>query len=286
LRHFAGARQKFTQKERDNETGLDYFGARYFASTQGRFTGVDRAPIKRKHLINPQDLNRYSYVANNPLAFIDPDGEEKVTIIIRTFIPQKQVMTPAGPVKGDGRNVGDKGTNRTEFRITVETNINKDGGKIISDTQRRAGMSEGPTVTPTYVPGIGAVPIPGFGKSQATDLGNKMQVAANRILKDTVELTATHAVAYPGIPGTPDINYNLNIQVVDIEGRITMSVEGMHDGFPGLEVYGVREGSNQEQLVNSYDPRDAGAGGSALIGDPDTKLKRQTKELERDRKPQ
>ena len=36
-----GARQKFTQKERDNETGLDYFGARYYASTQGRFTSTD-----------------------------------------------------------------------------------------------------------------------------------------------------------------------------------------------------------------------------------------------------
>jgi RHS repeat-associated protein len=36
-----GVRQKFTSKERDNETGLDYFGVRYYASTQGRFTGVD-----------------------------------------------------------------------------------------------------------------------------------------------------------------------------------------------------------------------------------------------------
>src|SRR5713226_4392220 len=34
-------RQKFTSKERDNETGLDYFGARYYASAQGRFTGAD-----------------------------------------------------------------------------------------------------------------------------------------------------------------------------------------------------------------------------------------------------
>jgi RHS repeat-associated protein len=36
-----GARQKFTQKERDNETGLDYFLARYYSSTQGRFTSPD-----------------------------------------------------------------------------------------------------------------------------------------------------------------------------------------------------------------------------------------------------
>ena len=34
-------RQKFTQKERDNESGLDYFGARYYSSAQGRFTSAD-----------------------------------------------------------------------------------------------------------------------------------------------------------------------------------------------------------------------------------------------------
>ncbi len=34
-------RQTFTQKERDNETGLNYFGATYHASTQARFTSVD-----------------------------------------------------------------------------------------------------------------------------------------------------------------------------------------------------------------------------------------------------
>ena len=42
-----GVRQHFTQKERDNETGLDYFGARYYASMQGRFTGVDPYDINQ-----------------------------------------------------------------------------------------------------------------------------------------------------------------------------------------------------------------------------------------------
>jgi RHS repeat-associated protein len=281
-----GTRQKFTQKERDIETGLDYFGARYYGSTQGRFTSVDPVAIKLKHLTNPQDLNRYAYVANNPLAFFDPDGREKITIIIRTFIPQKQVMTPLGPVKGDGRNVGEPGTYRTEFKITVETDMRKNGGNVFVDAKGRAGVSEGPIVTPTYVPGIGPVPMPGYGKSQATDLDNKMHAVAIRPLKDTVDITATHAVGYPGVPDSPTIDYSLNITLVDNKGRITMSVEGMHDGFPGLEIYGVREGSTKEQLVNSYDPRDTGAGPGELIGDPDTKLRRQTKELERDRKPQ
>lgn len=66
-----GSRQKFTLKERDIETGLDYFGARYYANTQGRFTSVDSVA---GYLSNPQSLNRYSYVLNNPLKFVDPTG--------------------------------------------------------------------------------------------------------------------------------------------------------------------------------------------------------------------
>src|SRR5439155_20965353 len=67
-------RQKFTQKERDNETGLDYFGARYFASTQGRFTSADPITVTADRLVDPEQLNLYAYVRNNPLAFIDPTG--------------------------------------------------------------------------------------------------------------------------------------------------------------------------------------------------------------------
>jgi RHS repeat-associated protein len=68
-----GARQKFTQKERDNETGLDFFEARYFASVQGRFTSPD--PLLSSGAVeSPQSWNRYSYVLNNPLKLIDPDG--------------------------------------------------------------------------------------------------------------------------------------------------------------------------------------------------------------------
>lgn len=66
-----------TQKERDNETGLDYFGARYYASAQGRFTGTDPGPFTPA---DPQNFNRYSYVQNNPLKFIDPTGERLVLL--------------------------------------------------------------------------------------------------------------------------------------------------------------------------------------------------------------
>jgi RHS repeat-associated protein len=66
-------RQKFTGKEKDDETGLHFFGARYYSSVAGRFTSVDKgAP----DALSPQSWNRYSYVRNNPLSYIDPDGNK------------------------------------------------------------------------------------------------------------------------------------------------------------------------------------------------------------------
>ncbi len=69
-------RQKFTSKERDNETGLDYFGARHHSGMQGRFTSADPKILGIKQVINPQRWNRYTYALNNPLAFYDPDGQD------------------------------------------------------------------------------------------------------------------------------------------------------------------------------------------------------------------
>ncbi len=64
-------RVKFTGKERDGETGLDYFGARYMSAAQGRFTGADPIFGDRN---DPQSWNMYAYARNNPLLYTDPDG--------------------------------------------------------------------------------------------------------------------------------------------------------------------------------------------------------------------
>jgi len=65
--------QKFTGQERDSETGLDYFHARYYASSQGRFTSGDPL-LASGEVSNPQTWNRYAYVMNNPVNFTDPSG--------------------------------------------------------------------------------------------------------------------------------------------------------------------------------------------------------------------
>jgi RHS repeat-associated protein len=66
-------RQKFTLKERDTETGLDYFLARYYSSAQGRFSSPDPL-LSSGRLTEPQSWNRYNYCSNNPLNIIDPNG--------------------------------------------------------------------------------------------------------------------------------------------------------------------------------------------------------------------
>ena len=69
---------KFTGKERDSESGLDYFGARYYASNVGRWISADWAQkpeaVPYSKLDDPQSLNLYEYVGNNPLNKADPDG--------------------------------------------------------------------------------------------------------------------------------------------------------------------------------------------------------------------
>ena len=71
----------FTGKERDAESGLDYFGARYYSNGLGRFISADWSakpdPVPYADIDNPQTLNLYSYVGNNPILHADSDGHAK-----------------------------------------------------------------------------------------------------------------------------------------------------------------------------------------------------------------
>jgi RHS repeat-associated protein len=60
-------------KERDAETGLDYFIARYYSGSLGRFMSPD-LPLLDQNPGDPQSWNLYTYVRNNPLSWTDPDG--------------------------------------------------------------------------------------------------------------------------------------------------------------------------------------------------------------------
>jgi RHS repeat-associated protein len=70
----AGTGSRYTGKEIDTESGNDYFSSRYYGSNMGRFMSPDPSGLYFAAPENPQTLNLYSYVGNNPLHYTDPSG--------------------------------------------------------------------------------------------------------------------------------------------------------------------------------------------------------------------
>ena len=75
---YACGQSLFTGKERDSDSSLDNFTARYYSSQMGRFMSPDWSAspedVPYADFGNPQSLNLYGYVKNNPLSLTDPDG--------------------------------------------------------------------------------------------------------------------------------------------------------------------------------------------------------------------
>jgi RHS repeat-associated protein len=137
-----------TQKERDNETGLDYFNARFYGSMQGRFTSVDAIMMTNDRLVDPQTINLYQYCRNNPLAYTDPfgmdihaDGTDELRKRAIADIKKRTGLELAADKKGnlvyaDGKRPdGLKGAaaviaNAVDNKKTVEISLQQNNGTI------------------------------------------------------------------------------------------------------------------------------------------------------------
>lgn len=100
--------KRFVGKEKDEETGLSYFGARYEDAKIGRFIAVDPVRVvepatsktNEKILLNPQRLNFYSYGLNNPYRYIDPDGREPLLNDVMSRIVSSEAFIRFGEAIG------------------------------------------------------------------------------------------------------------------------------------------------------------------------------------------
>ena len=93
-------RRLFSGKERDAESGFDYFGARYYASGIGRFTATDPVTLISSAQADPQLWNKYAYVRNSPLGHTDPDGRCPDACVVEAGVAygvyETVVVTAAG----------------------------------------------------------------------------------------------------------------------------------------------------------------------------------------------
>lgn len=72
----------FSGKAADTNTGLSYFGARYYDPVLGRFVGIDPAAFDPDNL---HSFNRYTYANNNPYRYVDPDGHSPVDVVFFVY---------------------------------------------------------------------------------------------------------------------------------------------------------------------------------------------------------
>ncbi len=133
---------KFTGKERDLESGLDEFGARYYASSTGRFSSSDPVAMAANRIADPQQINLYAYARNNPLIFVDPTGE---TIDFANKDSEKkfnEYVQTLDPDSDEYKTVIQLQSSDINYVINVGTGLNTDG----SDSQEGHTTTDGKNV--------------------------------------------------------------------------------------------------------------------------------------------
>lgn len=96
-------KHKFTGKELDESDNLYYYGARYYDPSIGRFISAD--PVDGD-LWNPQSQNKYSYVLNNPLKYVDPTGQSAESILQWSWTAGGFASQFDGPAPGPADLIG------------------------------------------------------------------------------------------------------------------------------------------------------------------------------------
>jgi len=143
-----GVGSRYTNKERDTETGNDYMFARYYNSATGRFLSPDWSakiePVPYAKLGDPQSLNLYSYVLNNPMDKTDPNGHcgESETAKPCKVKDIKMKATPSNPnvVKQDMEGKGGVGP-VTGVRATITDSIKVTGNPQVSVREQNSTVN-------------------------------------------------------------------------------------------------------------------------------------------------
>ncbi|MBI2577189.1 hypothetical protein HYV84_08305, partial [Candidatus Woesearchaeota archaeon] len=123
------SRFTFTGKEMDKGTGLMYYGARYYSPSFKRFTQPDSVIAD---VYNPQNLNRYSYVMNNPVKYTDPTGKwiEYVVEYLTIVLTAMSILELKNNIENRINGIEQEESNQANFVISNPLIGSSAGGEI------------------------------------------------------------------------------------------------------------------------------------------------------------
>ena len=273
---------QFTSKERDSESGLDDFGARFYSSYWGRFMSPDE-PFYDGDIHDPQKLNLYSYVRNNPLNSTDPDGHrveicdtngQNCTSVSNDAYAQAQqqdqynhapTLNQLQKTEGESQNITDSNGNvvGTATRYNDENapveGINPEGEKFLAGYGMGAGIGRAFSAAWGTVAGW-------FGRGAAETVGATAgKATVQDILQGAVDEGGSRAQIFskPGgfAQATKDFealegqSQNLGrVQVKDLPGGQGRAVlrNFSSDGRPTLEIQPA--GGGYKSTAIRYNP--------------------------------
>jgi RHS repeat-associated protein len=140
---------KFTGKERDTETNLDYFGARYYANVLGRFITPDWAAkataVPYGDFADPQSLNLYSYVRNLPSTRLDLDGHDFASAWqkVKDAVSQISIKVTIGLGIGAKTKAYGGVSARAEGAVKANLEFSGSEGRLKVSQSLEAGVSVG-----------------------------------------------------------------------------------------------------------------------------------------------
>jgi RHS repeat-associated protein len=244
---------KFTGQERDAESGLDYFGARHYASSLGRFLQVDPRSSVGSNSKNPQRWNRYAYTLNNPLRFFDPDGLAEVEATFRSFIPNEHQSL----FQGDGRanSTARFASSRTSITVRFETDpakpfnfsiVDRKVGETIFITGKTGTAREGLPNAHGYRDSEGNVLVT-FGQQTGNPLLPLAEIRANLAATftsdaDQVRITGT-------VSDAPAHEMN-----VSVNGGATQNIPigSVYSGFGSFYTFPVQDLMDEQVDLNVH----------------------------------
>ena len=228
----------FTGKERDTESGLDYFGARYFTSDLARWMTPDWAgkptAVPYASFGDPQTLNLYGYVGNNPLFRLDPDGHDGLWQLVKQWLNVVEITVSASVgVKVSGQ----WGVAKTEAHATL---VGVEGITGLGGGGKNAKVTTGIGASASAGPGRASVSV---GAEASTKDGASASASA-KISAGAVGASASASVDKEGTQHSAGPDVSKDIGGGDNDSKV---------GFSVTDGVGLGVAVNFTQLGNAVD---------------------------------